>query len=67
MNQYVQMRLLNAKGKPMTDEHINLRKIYRDCINEIFEYCMERRIDHTAYEVLKIIDKAYNEVLGYDR
>lgn len=51
----------------MTDEHINLRKIYRDCINEIFEYCMERRIDHTAYEVLKIIDKAYNEVLGYDR
>lgn len=51
----------------MTNEQINLRKIYKNCIDEIFEYCMDRRIDPTAREVLKIIDKAFNKVLGYDR
>lgn len=51
----------------MTDKQINLREIYKNCIDEIFEYCMERRFDHTACEVLKIIDKTFDKVLGYDR
>ena len=50
----------------MTDKQINFREIYRDCINEIFEYCMEQK-DHTAFQVLKIINKAFDEVLGYDK
>lgn len=50
----------------MTDKQMNLRKIYRDCINEIFEYCMEQK-DYTACEVLKIISKTFDKVLGYDR
>ena len=50
----------------MTDKQIDLRGIYRECINEIFEYCMEQK-DYTACEVLKIINKAYDKVLGYDR
>ena len=50
----------------MTDKQMNLRQIYRDCINEIFEYCMEQK-DYTACEVLKIINKSYDKVLGYDK
>ncbi len=51
----------------MTNKQISNRTLYLNCIEEIFEYCMERRIDHIAYEVLKIIDKTFNKVLGYDR
>lgn len=34
---------------------------------ETLEVLKERRFDHTACEVLKIIEKTFNKVLGYDR
>ena len=50
----------------MTDKQINNRTLYLDCISEIFDYCVERK-DYTACEVLKIINKTFDKVLGYDR
>ena len=50
----------------MADKKINLRKLYLDCINEIFDYCLETK-DDTACKVLKIINKTFDKVLGYVR
>ena len=53
----------------MTDKQITLRTIYKECIDEIHEYCIEQNLkaDWTACEILKIMNKHFDRILGYDR